>query len=230
MSNESAQLIEKFDAYCIVIDESATEADLIGICEISFNDLSIPLAWHKYDSVHFREMTYSKLKNLLEKCGYSIVTDFENGSDTEGLLKELNISICDPDGNAVYSFHNVCRYVRIDNINELLPEEEWDDPDAYITEITLTEGLTGDAFVEEVIEELNNGYFYWTIKYRYNSDNVVGNMYGLEEALSASGHALGAEIVTPATAGGVGRVALTIVDSAGVRLGTVYELDYRYAA
>ena len=230
VSNESAQLIEKFNAYCIVIDESATEADLIEICEISFNDLSIPLAWHKYDSVHFREMTYSKLKNLLEKCGYSIVTDFENGSDTEGLLKELNISICDPDGNAVYSFHNVCRYVRIDNINELLPEEEWDDPDAYITEITLTEGLTGDAFVGEVIEELSNGYFYWTIKYRYNSDNVVGNMYGLEEALSVSGHALGAEIVTPATAGGVGRVALTIVDLEGVKLGTVYELDYRYAA
>lgn len=229
VSNESAQLIEKLNAYCIVIDESATEADLIGKCEISFY-VSIPFAWNKYGSVHFGEITYSKLKNLLEKSGYSIVTDFENGSDTEGMLKELNISICDPDGNAVYSFHNVCRYVRIDNINELLPEEEWDAPDAYITEITLTEGLTGDAFVGEVIEELNNGYFYWTIKYRYNSDNVVGNMYGLEEALSASGHALGAEIVTPATAGGVGRVALTIVDSAGVRLGRVYELDYRYAA
>lgn len=224
------EYIPKLETYAYIIDGNTTEAEFIEQSGINFQNVSIPFVWSQGMSAYFSELTYSEFENMLEKSGYSLVTDFYNGIDSEGVPRRLTLSICDPYGNTVYQFDGSFSYVRIDDIYELAPEEEWDAPDAYITEITLTEGLTGDAFVEEVIEELNNGYFYWTIKYRYNSDNVVGNMYGLEEALSASGHALGAEIVTPATAGGVGRVALTIVDSAGVRLGTVYELDYRYAA
>lgn len=224
------EYIPKLETYAYIIDGNTNEAEFIEQSGINFQNVSIPFVWSQSMSAYFSELTYSELKNMLEKSGYSLVTDFYNGIDSEGVPRRLTLSICDPYGNIVYQLDGSFSYVRIDDIYELAPEAEWDAPDAYITEITLTEGLTGDAFVEEVIEELNNGDFYWTIKYRYNSDIFVGNMYGLEEALSASGHALGAEIVTPATAGGVGRVALTIVDSAGVRLGTVYELDYRYAA
>ena len=90
--------------------------------------------------------------------------------------------------------------------------------------------MTDAAFVAEVIGELDQGYFYWIVEYRFNHEVYVFYISGLQDALAECGYALGAEIVTPATAGGVGRVALTIVDSEGIKLGTVYELDYRYAA